>query len=547
MTKKHLPLLTLLLLFCCCFAARAWQGVDDKRKQAVKEEKDKIHWEADNHRFNEFEANAAQRLSGNVVFRHGGMTMYCDSALLYEASESFDAFGHVRIVQGDTLELTGDVLHYYGENLMAEMRHNVVMTHREQVLKTDSLNYDRLYNVCYYFEGGRLIDGTSVLESDWGEYHTDTKQSVFNYNVVLTDEDFKLVTDTLHYDTQTKWSKAIGPTNIYSNGDRIYTELGYYNTQSEQARLYDRTMAFGRDRIMSGDTVYYDKTTGVMEAINNISCEDTKNKNILTGDYCIYFEQTGEAMATKRALAREFSQGTDTLYVHADTIRMFTYNIGTDSVYRKLHGYFHVRAYRTDVQAVSDSLVFNSKEGKLTLYKDPIVWSDTKQVLGEEINVFMADSTIDSIYVERQALMVEQVDSVHFNQVTSQEMHSYFDKGEMRENHAVGNVLTIFYPLEKDSTILYSNYLETSILKVFMKERKLDRLWAPASPVAVLYPIGMAPPERRQLANFFWFDYIRPLNKDDIYEWRPKKAGTELKPSIRRTPPLQKLDGKKKK
>lgn len=547
MTKKHQPLLPLLFLFCCCVAAQAWQGADDKRKQAVKEEKDKIHWEADNHRFNEFEDNAAQRLSGNVVFRHGGMTMYCDSALLYEASESFDAFGHVRIVQGDTLELTGDVLHYYGENLMAEMRYNVVMTHRNQILKTDSLNYDRLYNVSYYFEGGRLIDGTSVLESDWGEYHTDTKQSVFNYNVVLTDEDFKLVTDTLHYDTQTKWSKAIGPTNIYSNDDRIYTELGYYNTESEQARLYDRTMAFGRDRIMSGDTVYYDKTTGVMEAFNNISCEDTKNKNILTGDYCIYFEQTGEAMATKRALAREFSQGPDTLYVHADTIRMFTYNIDTDSVYRKLHGYFHVRAYRTDVQAVSDSLVFNSKEGKLTLYKDPIVWSDTKQVLGEEINVYMADSTIDSIYVERQALMVEQLDSVHFNQVTSQEMHSYFENGEMRENQAVGNVLTIFYPLEKDSTILYSNYLETSILKMFMKERKLDRLWAPASPVAVLYPIGMAPPDRRQLANFVWFDYIRPLNKDDIYEWRPKKAGTELKPSIRRTPPLQKLEGKKKK
>ena len=227
MTKKHLPLFPLLLLFCCCVAAQAWQGADDKRKQAVKEEKDKIHWEADNHRFNEFEANAAQRLSGNVVFRHGGMTMYCDSALLYEASESFDAYGHVRIVQGDTLELTGDVLHYYGENLMAEMRYNVVMTHRNQILKTDSLNYDRLYNVSYYFEGGRLIDGTSVLESDWGEYHTDTKQSVFNYNVVLTDEDFKLVTDTLHYDTQTKWSKAIGPTNIYSNGDRIYTDIGY--------------------------------------------------------------------------------------------------------------------------------------------------------------------------------------------------------------------------------------------------------------------------------------------------------------------------------
>jgi hypothetical protein len=202
---------------------------------------------------------------------------------------------------------------------------------------------------------------------------------------------------------------------------------------------------------------------GILEAFNNVECKDTVNKNILTGHYVWYNEQTGEAIATRQALARDFSQGKDTLYVHADTLRMFTYNIKTDSVYRVLHGYFHARAYRTNMQMVADSLVFSTLSNKVTLYRDPIVWSDNRQIVGEEINAFLNDSTVDSIYVDRQALMVEQVDSTHFNQVSANQMRTYFDtKGEVSENQAIGNVRVVNYPLEKDSTILYQNYVETA-------------------------------------------------------------------------------------
>lgn len=111
------------------------------------------------------------------------------------------------------------------------------MIHRKQVLKTDSLNYDRLYNTGYYFNGGELIDGHNKLTSDWGEYHTDTRKASFNYNVELTSPKFRLITDTLHYNTITKWAEIVGKSNIYSGKDRIYTEHGFYNTQSEKAQL----------------------------------------------------------------------------------------------------------------------------------------------------------------------------------------------------------------------------------------------------------------------------------------------------------------------
>lgn len=528
------------MFFCMGVALHAiGENLQKPRKKAPDNERITLK-HADNLRFAVNEMEGAQRLSGHVALQHAGMVMHCDSAVLYNESQTFDAFGHVRIVQGDTLSLTGETLHYDGETLIAEMRRNVVMKHRNQTLHTDSLNYDRLYNVGYYFEGGNLLDGDNKLTSDWGEYHTDTRKAVFNYNVELTNPKFRLITDTLHYDTQTKWAEVIGASNIYSGADKIYTEHGFYNSQTEQVRLFKGTRAFGKDRTMKGDTVYYNKLTGVMEAFSNVECNDTVNKNILTGDYAFYNELTGEAMATKKALARDFSQGEDTLYVHADTLRMFTYNIKTDSVYRVLHGYFHARAYRKDVQAVADSLVFTTLNNTLTLYRDPIVWNDNRQILGEEITVYMNDSTIDSAYVDRQALMIEQLDSAHYNQVGATQMRSYYKNGEVHENQAIGNVRVVNFPLEKDSTILYQNYVETARARMFIADRKLQKIWAPQSH-GYFYPIGLAPAEHTHLEGFAWFDYIRPVSSEDVFLWRGKKKGTALKPTIRREAPLQHL------
>ena len=539
--KRSLLYFFLLTVLCSTFAMPEIHKLPQPAQHAKPEPEERIILKhADNLRFNENEMQSAQRLSGNVVLMHKGMTMFCDSAMLYEQSQTFDAFGHVKIVQGDTLTLTGDRLHYDGETLIAEMRFNVIMTHRNQKLYTDSLYYDRLYNMGYYEEGGKLIDGKNQLTSDWGEYHTDTRQATFNYNVELINDRFKLITDTLHYDTQTKWAEVVGASNIYSNADTLYTEHGFYNSDNEQVKLYKRSKAYGRNRIMEGDTVYYDKKTGVMEAFQNVSCLDEKNKNLLTGDYAWYNELTGEAIATKNALARDFSQGKDTLYFHADTLHMYSYNLETDSAYRVLHAYFHTRAYREDVQAVADSMVFHSAQKKITLFRDPIAWSDQRQIVGEEINVYLNDSTIDSVYVDRQALMIEKLDSTHFNQVGAQQMRTYFVKGEVSENRAVGNVMVVNYPLEKDSTIIYQNYVETAEARMFMKDRKLKKIWAPASH-GFFYPIGMAPAERTRLEGFAWFDYIRPISPDDVFKWRGKKAGTALKPSIRREAPLQNL------
>ena len=499
---------------------------------------------ADMLRFNQYGEHAgAQILNGNVAFLHKGALLTCDSAYFYQESNSFKAFGHVKMRQGDTLSLTSDYAFYDGDNQMAEARHNVLLRHRGTKLYTDSLNYDRLYNIGYFFEGGKMVDRNNVLVSDWGEYDTETRKAVFNYNVNLRNPKFTLTTDTLHYDTRTSLANIVGPSVIRSKESVIHTSDGYYNTNTGRARLYGRSTMSNKGKEITGDSLFYDEKRGISQGYRNVIYKDTQKKNELHCNYLWYNEKNGFAFATDNPVMMEYSQK-DTLFVHSDTIKVITYHLNTDSVYRTAHCYNKVRAFRNDVQAVCDSLVYNTKDSCMTMYRDPIAWSGDRQLLGEEIQVFMKDSTIDRAHIINQALTAELMpDKEHYQQLSSKEMFAYFTKGQITQTEAIGNVRSIYYPVDdKDSTLMGLVYIETDTMKMFMYDRQLQKIWTSKTD-GTWYPMTQIPPERYKLDGFTWFDYIRPINKDDIYEWRGKKDGTQLKNITRHAAPLQHIEG----
>lgn len=499
---------------------------------------------ADMLRFNQYGEHAgAQILNGNVAFLHKGALLTCDSAYFYQESNSFKAFGHVKMRQGDTLSLTSDYAFYDGDNQMAEARHNVLLRHRGTKLYTDSLNYDRLYNIGYFFEGGKMVDRNNVLVSDWGEYDTETRKAVFNYNVNLRNPKFTLTTDTLHYDTRTSLANIVGPSVIRSKESVIHTSDGYYNTNTGRARLYGRSTMSNKGKEITGDSLFYDEKRGISQGYRNVIYKDTQKKNELHCNYLWYNEKNGFAFATENPVMMEYSQK-DTLFVHSDTIKVITYHLNTDSVYRTAHCYNKVRAFRNDVQAVCDSLVYNTKDSCMTMYRDPIAWSGDRQLLGEEIQVFMKDSTIDRAHIINQALTAELMpDKDHYQQLSSKEMFAYFTKGQITQTEAIGNVRSIYYPVDdKDSTLMGLVYIETDTMKMFMRDRQLQKIWTSKTD-GTWYPMTQIPPERYKLDGFTWFDYIRPINKDDIYEWRGKKDGTQLKNINRHAAPLQHIEG----
>ena len=311
---------------------------------------------ADETRFNQRVNPDAQILVGDVIFRHDSMYMYCDSALFYENSNSLDAYGNVRMHQGDTLHLYGDRLHYNGDEMLAKVRDNVVMIDKQMTLTTDSLNYDRTINLGYYFNWGTVEDTLNVLTSEWGEYDTQTNEAIFNYEVTLTNPNFVLTSDTLHYNTKTQIATIVGPSNIDSDKNNIYSTLGRYYTAEQHAELLNRSVLTNEDKRLVGDSIYYDRTNGYGEAFYNVVMDDFAGKTRLTGDYTYYNELSDSAYATNKAVAIDYSQG-DSLFIHGDTLRLLTRFPDTDSVFRVVQAFHKVRIYREDVQVTVHPLL----------------------------------------------------------------------------------------------------------------------------------------------------------------------------------------------
>lgn len=498
---------------------------------------------ADETRFDQRINSEAQILVGDVVFRHDSMYMYCDSALFYETSNSLEAYGNVKMNQGDTLFLYGDRLYYNGDEMLAKVRDNVVMIDKEMTLTTDSLNYDRTIDLGYYFNWGTVEDTLNVLTSEWGEYDTQTGDAVFNYEVKLTNPNFVLTSDTLQYNTKTQMATIVGPSDIKSDRNRIYSTLGRYYTASGEAHLLNRSVLTNDDKRLIGDSIYYNRNNGFGEAFDNVEMDDFGGKTRLTGDYTYYNELADSAYATKRAIAIDYSQG-DSMFIHGDTLRLLTRNPDTDSVYRIVQAYRKVRIFREDIQAVCDSLVFNSLDSCMTMFFDPVVWNGPQQVLGEVIRVYLNDSTVEWAHVEHQALIAEQVDTNQFNQICGREVKAYFVDGNIDHTEVSGNVMVVYYYIEEGDSIAFGmNTTECSNLTAYMKERLVDKLHIKEQSNGVFYPITQIPPGEDLLPNFVWLNKLRPLSKEDIMIWRGKSEEQKLKVTTRREVPLPSLKG----
>ena len=260
----------ILVLFCCgSYAQRKKTMVYLERSETLS--------------FDEKRLPAAQILRGNVRFRHDSALMFCDSAYFFQKDNSLHAFGHVHLVQGDSLEGFGDVLYYNGNTKIARFRRNVRLIHKGTELTTDSLNYNRAKDIAYYFSGGTIKDRLNTLTSVWGQYVPSKDQAIFRDEVQLVHPKFTLNTDTLEYNTATYQADLVCPTRIlYEEETTILSSNGWYNTRTEHSMLLDRSQIIHADGMtLTGDTIYYDKQSGYGNVRGHMESVDSTHHTTL--------------------------------------------------------------------------------------------------------------------------------------------------------------------------------------------------------------------------------------------------------------------------
>ncbi len=478
--------------------------------------------------YNEMEMPDAQLLVDEVCFRHDDAYLYCDSAYFFQNDNSFLAYGHVRIIQGDTLAIYGKRLTYFGDEKMARLRGDVRMINRDVELITDSLNYDRKNDVGYYFNGGELHNNEDTLTSELGYYYPNTKIAVFTKNVVGRNKDMVMNSDTLRYNTETNLATILGPTHIvYEDSTHIITNRGWYNTNTEQSMLLDSSYVMHESgKYLFADTIFYDNKQGKGEGFSHVELRDTTRDMSLFGNYGYYIEKDEIGLVTDSALLVEYSSS-DTLYLHADTLythlmkdSIMVDTIMTDTTYKVVLGYPNVRLYRNDLQGVADSAFFNTQDSTLLLTKLPIIWSEERQITGDTIRLYSIDST-DYTRVIGKAFLCEQVDSTMFNQLSGKEIIGYIHDDELHKVDVNGNAQCIFFPEEDDGGIIGMNTIESSYLYAYIVNEKLDRLVFTPSPSGSCLPLDMVSSDRMYLPNYSWHIEKKPVDKTDLF--RPNK------------------------
>ena len=464
----------------------------------------------------------AEVLTGNVIFFHEGAYMYCDSAYLYQQINSFEAFSNVTMEQGDTIFVYGDYLFYDGNTRLARLRDNIRMEDNTATLFTDSLDYDRSTNIGYYFEGGMLVDEENELTSYWGQYAPDTKEALFSDSVKLVNEDYTIFADTLKYNTETKIADLLGPSRIVSDSGYIYTDRGWYNTVTEESRLFDRSQVYSNDgmKVLIGDTIFYNRLSGDGEVFGNMYLEDKDRKSILRGNYGFYNEHTEYGLATDSAFVVDYSQ-IDSLFLHGDTLIM-----STDSIFRNIKAFHDVRFWRSDIQGVCDSLHYSSRDSMIYLLGNPVVWNESNQILGYQIDVYLNDSTVEKAHVKDYALAIQDrgVEN-QYNQLSGREMTAFFNNGDIYNVLVEGNAMSLYYLVEDDGTVIGLNKTESPYLSMDIEEEKLQKLKLWPATTAVTTPLPQLLPEQMRLEGFVWLDYLRPLNSIDIFRSNTREIG----------------------
>lgn len=463
-----------------------------------------------------------------VRAEHDGMVLHADSALLNQVLNNLTAFGHVKIEISDTTTIYGDQLYYDGESRVLDIWDDTVrLVDGKTVLKTDHLTYDRFSSIAAYDTWGITTNKDKRMVSDIGYYNSETKIFDIYHNVVLTDSNMRLETDTLTYCINTHLAEFWSPTHVYTDSTTMYSEKGTYNTDLRYAHSVKASEVHNGEKHLTCDTLHYYEKTEFGKAIGNVVLIDTINDIIGTSRYAETSQETHTSFLTDSALVRlvnhddEDSLATpDTIYLHADSIL-----VTNDSArhFQSLTAFKHVKMFREDSQAMCDSAFYSAPDSLLQMYQNPVIWYEHYQCSADTIIVQHDSSGAKKAYLNSNGFAIEQVDPEKYNQVKGRNMVVYFIEGEPHYSDILGNAEMIYYILDEDDyghrSLVGVNVGAGSDMRIYFVDRAPDRVVTFGNPDMNTYPLDKLDAGKRELENFHWYDSQRPKKPMDVFIW----------------------------
>ncbi len=505
-------------------------------------------------------ANIIQYGAGNVAAQQNKTLFYSDSAVLNQQTKVFQAYGHVHINDADSTHIYGDYMRYHFDTKLAYMQKNVTLTDGKSTLTTNDLEYDLNTKIGVYKNGGKVVNGSSVLTSKEGVYYDDLKDVFFRKNVVLIDPKYKLYADSLLYNTQTELATFIGPTRIIDSANReIVTSEGYYDMKNRVAQFGKRPRIKDGKTVLIADNIYADDAGGKRIAEGRAVYIDSLEGISILANLLVDDRANNIVLATKNPLMI-IKQDADSVYVTADTIlsgildkndsnniinpasdtsrKTFAkidssrkisvtpdtlkgktvVNNPTDSnSTRYLKAFHHVRIFSDSLQAVSDSLYYSGLDSVFRLFTDPVVWTGNSQITGDTIYLFTKNKKPERMFVFENGLMVNKTGPNQYNQIKGNTINGYFVEGEIDFMRAKGSAESIYYVQDEDSAYVGVNRSTADIIDMRFLKRALNKVVFINDVKGTTTPFRQVNFSEMRLRNFKWLDNRRPKTKFELF------------------------------
>ncbi len=460
-----------------------------------------------------------RRLIGNVQFRHDGTDMYCDSAYFYAEDNSLDAFGIVRMLRGDTISLNSRRMNYKGNQKIARVWEDVVLKDKKMTLKTQELIYDTEQQQAWYETPAVITQSDNILKSNRGIYQGKESMLYFKENVTLDNPSYTLEADTLLYHIRKETAYFQGPTYIQATDKEqstMYCERGWYNTNNGKSVFRKNAWLQSGVQKLEGDSLLYDRFAQAGESFGNVLVSDTVQKISIAGDYAYYNKNLRKSSVFGDIILSQKIDD-DTLFMHADTLFALFDSTGRASDY---FAYPNARFYKKDIQGKCDSIAYNSADSSMKMFGEPVLWNNNYQLTSNYIQLFMENNKLKSMLMDQAAFIVGEVDSGYYNQIKGKKMLGFFDNNQLRQIHVDGNGQSIYYGTNSKKDYIGLNKAECSNMIIDVDDNKINRINMIQTPDAVFKPMNSINDELKFLKGFVWLDYKRPLNKEDIFNWR---------------------------
>lgn len=478
--------------------------------------------------------------SDQVHIKHKGIEMWCDEAIYYSKEDFIEAYGSVRVKQGDSINMTSKYVEYSGKTQLAYASGDVVLIDPDSKLYTDILHFDRIKQQAYYNQKGKVVRDTSgTITSTVGRYYVNSKKYQFVDNVKLVNPEYEIDTERLDFYTESGYAFMFGPTTITSETSVIYCERGFYNTNNDTGYFVKKSKINYDDRIVEGDSVYFDRNKNFASATNNIMVIDTLNKSIIKGHYAEVFREKDSVFITKRALAIT-EQENDSIFMHSDTLMV----TGPPDE-RIIRGYYNAKMFKSNLSGKADSIHMNQKTGLTQLInfydvdadafskkEHPVLWHFESQITGDSIHLISntKNETLDSLKVFNSAFVINK-DSLGdgFNQISGKVLYGLFENNELNTIDVIKNAETIYYLRNSENELVGIDKSKSGSIKIFISENQIDELRKINQIGGKTYPEEDFPEKERKLKGFIWRNEERPRTVDDLFSDDPPLELVKIK------------------